>query len=79
MSVLSDIISQEAAATLGNYYQVLKKLDLTWLGPLTAYDHLARLYAQSLSLMVRLDVEHLTLRRGQSSVGRNDRGVQKIF
>lgn len=45
------------------------------ISPLTVYGHLARPYVHILGLRVRFDVQHLTRRRGRSSVGRNDRRV----
>lgn len=41
-----------------------------------AYGHVARHYVQILNLGVKIDVQHLTPRHRQSSVGRNDCGIQ---
>lgn len=41
-----------------------------------AYGHVARQEVQILNLGVKIDVQHLTPRRGQLSVGRNDCGVR---
>lgn len=41
-----------------------------------AYGYVARQDVQILNLGVKIDVQHLTPRRGQSSVGHNDCGVR---